>query len=165
MSGETRVTFAEFDARINRLANALLDLGLAENARVAVLIENRRNDFLNEDHVIDENDVFVNVAPLTHAARNHVHKYYVKGATNIVLDRFDPEIVLATIEREQAMGVMLVPTMLVRLLRCDRLDAFDCSSPTSATPGATGGPTRASGAARWISDAMPTRFGACASPA
>ena len=253
MSGETRVTFAEFDARINRLANALLDLGLAENARVAVLIENSpqavearfaimkaglcmvplntrqstaeqteivnhseaacliasaawsgrgadlmkssprvqrfifgdsagtgaldyerllavssarspelavsihaleriaytsgttgtpkgvmrsflnfiarlRNDFLNEDHVIDENDVFVNVAPLTHAARNHVHKYYVKGATNVVLDRFDPELVLTTIERERATGVMLVPTMLVRLLRFDRLDAFDIRS-------------------------------------
>lgn len=250
VSGERRITFAEFDERINRLANALLDIGLAENARVAVLIENSpqavearfaimkaglcmvplntrqataeqvevvlhseaacliasaawsgrgaeirkvcphvqhfiageevaagvldyekllatsstrspevavsvhaleriaytsgttgtpkgvmrsflnfvarlRNDFLNEDHVIDENDVFVNVAPLTHAARNHVHKYYVKGGTNVVLDRFEAEVVLATIERERATGVMLVPTMLERLLRYERLGSFD----------------------------------------
>ncbi len=252
MYRDTRVTFAEFDARINRLANALLGFGLEDNARVAVLIENSplavevrfaimkaglcmvplntrqslaeqaavvehseatclivsegfaergrdlmsrcaglkwtvagapipdalayerllhessdrapdifvsihaleriaytsgttgtpkgvmrsflnfiarlRNDFLNEDHVIDERDVFVNVAPLTHAARNHVHKYYVKGAVNIVMDRFDPEHLLATIERERATGVMLVPTMLVRLLRHERLGAFDTSS-------------------------------------
>jgi acyl-CoA synthetase (AMP-forming)/AMP-acid ligase II len=248
--GERRITFADFDDRINRLANALLDLGLDDNARVAVLIENSpeavevrfaimkaglcmvplntrqtvreqtevvrhsgsacliasamwsdrgvelrkacpcighfisdgdapagvrrygellatssarspevtvsvhaleriaytsgttgspkgvmrsflnfiarlRNDFLNEDHVIDEHDVFLNVAPLTHAARNHVHKYYVKGGTNIVLDKFDAEEVLTTIERERATGVMLVPTMLERLLRYERLGAFD----------------------------------------
>jgi acyl-CoA synthetase (AMP-forming)/AMP-acid ligase II len=84
-----------------------------------------RNDFVNEDRVVDEQDVFVNVAPLTHAARNHVHKYYVKGATNIVMDRFDPDQVLETIERERATGVMLVPTMLVRLLRHERLDTYD----------------------------------------
>jgi long-chain acyl-CoA synthetase len=249
---DTRITFAEFDARINRLANALLGLGLEENARVAALIENSplavevrfalmkaglcmvplntrqaaaeqaevvahsestclivsetftergrelmarcpgvkwviaggglpgaleyeallagsgdqapetfvsihaleriaytsgttgtpkgvmrsflnfiarlRNDFLNEDHVIDERDVFLNVAPLTHAARNHVHKYYVKGAVNIVMDRFDPEAVLATIERERVTGVMLVPTMLVRLLRFERLAEFNAST-------------------------------------
>jgi len=253
VSGERRITFAEFDERINGLANGLLDVGLAENARVAVLIENSpqavearfaimkaglcmvplntrqatveqvevvqhseaacliasaawsgrgaeirkacprvqyfiadenaaagaldyekllatssarspevavsvhaleriaytsgttgtpkgvmrsflnfvarlRNDFLNEDHVIDENDVFVNVAPLTHAARNHVHKYYVKGGTNVVLDRFDAEVVLATIERERGTGVMLVPTMLERLLRYERLGSFDIGS-------------------------------------
>src|SRR5262249_44752149 len=37
---DRRVTFAEFDARINRLANALLGLGLPANARGAVLVEN-----------------------------------------------------------------------------------------------------------------------------
>jgi acyl-CoA synthetase (AMP-forming)/AMP-acid ligase II len=87
-----------------------------------------RNDFVNEDRVVDEHDVFVNVAPLTHAARNHVHKYYVKGATNVIMDRFDPDQVLGAIERERATGVMLVPTMLVRLLRHERLDAYDVSS-------------------------------------
>ena len=250
--GERRATFAEFDARVNRLANALLQLGLEDNARIAALIENSpqalevrfalmksglcmvplntrqavreqadvvnhseatclvvsaawatrgrdllplcphvkwviasaplpgaldyervlgessdlapeplidgdaleriaytsgttgtpkgvmrsftnllarlRNDFLNEDCVIDERDVFLNVAPLTHAARNHVHKYYVKGATNIVMDHFDADTILATIERERATGIMLVPTMLIRLLRHERLEAFDTSS-------------------------------------
>jgi acyl-CoA synthetase (AMP-forming)/AMP-acid ligase II len=251
--GDRRITFAAFDARINRLANALLDLDLGDNARVAVLVENSpqalevrfaimkaglcmvplnerqsvleqaavvnhseatclissrfwrargrelrcacplvktfihgepdekigldyervltassehspdivvsvhtleriaytsgttgtpkgvmrsflnfvarlRNDFVNEDRVVDEHDVFVNVAPLTHAARNHVHKYYVKGATNVIMDRFEPEPVLSTIERERATGVMLVPTMLVRLLRHERLDSYDLGS-------------------------------------
>jgi acyl-CoA synthetase (AMP-forming)/AMP-acid ligase II len=252
--GDRRITFAAFDARINRLANALLDLDLGDNARVAVLVENSpqalearfaimkaglcmvplnerqsatehvavvnhseatcliasrlwtsrgqdlvracplvktfihggpgaaavgldyervlatsierspdvvvsihaleriaytsgttgtpkgvmrsflnfvarlRNDFVNEDRVVDEHDVFVNVAPLTHAARNHVHKYYVKGATNVIMDRFDPDLVLSTIERERATGVMLVPTMLVRLLRHERLSAYDVGS-------------------------------------
>jgi acyl-CoA synthetase (AMP-forming)/AMP-acid ligase II len=251
--GEHRIAFEEFDARVNRLANALLDLNLGDNARVAALVENSpqalevrfaimkaglcmvpvntrqsaseqaevvshseaacliasplwsergleivracplvktflrgagtaadgldyegvlgasvdrspdvvvsihaleriaytsgttgtpkgvmrsflnfiarlRNDFVNEDRVVDENDVFVNVAPLTHAARNHVHKYYVKGATNVVMDRFDPDLVLSTIERERATGVMLVPTMLVRLLRHEGLRAYDLGS-------------------------------------
>jgi len=252
--GEQRIAFAAFDARINRLANVLLNLDLGDNARVAVLVENSpqalearfaimkaglcmvplnerqaaaeqaavvshseatcliasrlwssrgqelrrlcplvrtfihsgpevaavgldyeralaassagspdivvsvhaleriaytsgttgtpkgvmrsflnfvarlRNDFVNEDHVVDERDVFVNVAPLTHAARNHVHKYYVKGATNVIMERFNPDLVLSTIERERATGVMLVPTMLVRLLRHERLGAYDLGS-------------------------------------
>jgi acyl-CoA synthetase (AMP-forming)/AMP-acid ligase II len=57
-----------------------------------------------------------------------VHKYYVKGATNVIMDGFDPQTLLATIERERATAIMLVPTMLVRLLRDGRLDAFDTSS-------------------------------------
>jgi len=84
-----------------------------------------------------EHDVFVNVAPLTHAARNHVHKYYVKGATNVIMDRFDPDLVLSTIERERATGVMLVPTMLVRLLRHERLSAYDVGSLRLISVGTT----------------------------
>src|SRR5262245_6962046 len=38
--GSNRITFREFDARINRLANALRELSFGENARVAVLVEN-----------------------------------------------------------------------------------------------------------------------------
>ena len=40
VSGETRLTFAQFAQRVNRLANALLDLGLEKGDRVAFLDRN-----------------------------------------------------------------------------------------------------------------------------
>ena len=39
---DTRITFADFDARINRLANALLGLGLDENAYLQRLLDDLR---------------------------------------------------------------------------------------------------------------------------
>ncbi|MBI5968263.1 MAG: AMP-binding protein, partial [Deltaproteobacteria bacterium] len=39
-----------------------------------------RNDFLNQDYLISSQDVMLNVAPLTHAAREHFRKHYLKGS-------------------------------------------------------------------------------------
>ena len=56
-----------------------------------------RNDFLNEDQMTTADDVMLNVAPLTHAARGPLRKHYMKGARNIILRDFSEEAVLATI--------------------------------------------------------------------
>ena len=40
MCGDCRLTFADFNARVNRVANALLDLGLCKGDKVATLLDN-----------------------------------------------------------------------------------------------------------------------------
>jgi acyl-CoA synthetase (AMP-forming)/AMP-acid ligase II len=87
-----------------------------------------RNDFLNEDLATTADDVMLNVAPLTHAARNILHKYYVKGARNIILHDFREAEVLGTIAAERVTATMLVPTMLIRLVVDPTIGQYDLTS-------------------------------------
>ena len=75
-----------------------------------------RNDFLNEEQLTGPDDVMLNVAPLTHAARVLFRKHYLKGARNLIFNRFDEEAILQTIERERVTTAMFVPTMIIRLV-------------------------------------------------
>jgi acyl-CoA synthetase (AMP-forming)/AMP-acid ligase II len=65
-----------------------------------------------------EDLVYLCPAPLYHAAglqwSGAVHEI---GGTLVILDKFDPERLLAVIERERVTHVQLVPTMMVRLLK------------------------------------------------
>ncbi|OGK83910.1 MAG: hypothetical protein A2X52_00655, partial [Candidatus Rokubacteria bacterium GWC2_70_16] len=83
---------------------------------------------INLDQPIGPGDVNLNVGPLTHAAGLMFTAYYVRGATNVILDRFDPEAVLAAIERLRVTSVLLVPSMLVRMLRVPGLERRDLRS-------------------------------------
>jgi acyl-CoA synthetase (AMP-forming)/AMP-acid ligase II len=87
-----------------------------------------RNDFWNEDQMTTADDVMLNVAPLTHAARGPLRKHYVKGARNIILKDFHAETVFATIAQERVTAAMFVPTMLIRLVLHPQVPAYDLSS-------------------------------------
>jgi len=87
-----------------------------------------RNDFLNEDQMTTADDVMLNVALLTHAARGPLRKHYVKEARNIILRDFNEEAVFAIIERERVTAAMFVPTMLIRLVLHPQVHAYDLSS-------------------------------------
>ncbi|MFQ5917988.1 MAG: long-chain-fatty-acid--CoA ligase, partial [Candidatus Binatia bacterium] len=87
-----------------------------------------RNDFMNHDDLITTEDIMLNVAPLTHAARALFHKYYIIGACNIILRRFKEEEVLDTIQKERVTATMFVPTMIVRLLLHPKVQEYDKSS-------------------------------------
>lgn len=94
-----------------------------------------RNDFLNQDCLVDENDIMLNVAPLTHAARVPFLKFYIKGACNIILRRFQEEEVLQTIQKERVTAAMFVPTMIVRLVLFPKIRNYDTSSLKQITFG------------------------------
>ena len=67
---------------------------------------------------INENAVYLSPAPLYHAAPLRwsmtVHKI---GGTVVVMERFDPEAALATIEKYQITDSQFVPTHFVRMLK------------------------------------------------
>lgn len=84
--------------------------------------------FMNADRLISKEDVFLHVAPLTHAAGYYSTPFYLKGAKHIILDKFDPTLLLKTIEKEKVTCTLLVPTMIVVLLEQDNIRSYDLRS-------------------------------------
>ena len=74
------------------------------------------NHFSAMEYGLGIDDAMLHVGPLTHAAGVHLLPCYLRGARNIVADKFDPEQVLAQIAGERISQLMVVPTMLSRLL-------------------------------------------------
>jgi fatty-acyl-CoA synthase len=65
---------------------------------------------------LGEDDVLLHTQPLSHGAHVFVLPCVMRGARQVVLPRFDPNAVLATIAAERVTVLKLVPTMLHRLL-------------------------------------------------
>ncbi|MFH1758651.1 MAG: long-chain-fatty-acid--CoA ligase [Pseudomonadota bacterium] len=86
------------------------------------------NVLMNLDQPIGPSDVNLNCGPLTHAAGLMMMVYYSRGATNIVLPRFEEEEVLKTIECQGVTAVLLIPTMFYRLLLSPSLKSYNLSS-------------------------------------
>ena len=68
------------------------------------------------------------IAPLTHAAGLIVLGFVIKGAVNIILPAFDPELVLSTIEKEKVTHLFLPPTAVYALLSHPKTTQMDFSS-------------------------------------
>ncbi len=75
-----------------------------------------------------EGDAMLHVCPLTHATSLYVIPHYIRGARNIILDRFDIESFLGTIEQEHITATWVVPTILRRLVDDPRTSRYDLSS-------------------------------------
>ncbi len=71
---------------------------------------------------------YLAVAPITHVAGTKVMPTLVLGGTVHLMKGFDPERVLATIQRERINMTLLVPTMIYVLLDHPGLDKTDLSS-------------------------------------
>jgi acyl-CoA synthetase (AMP-forming)/AMP-acid ligase II len=84
---------------------------------------------------IDENSIYLTPAPLYHAAPLHYSMTAQRlGATVVVMEHFDAEAALRTIEKYKVTASQWVPTMFVRMLKmppADRLK-YDVSSLKSA---------------------------------
>ena len=79
----------------------------------------------------NENAIYLSPAPLYHAAPLRWCMSFTRlGATLVVMDKFDPETYLATIEKHKITHTQLVPTMFVRMLKLpeDARNKYDVSS-------------------------------------
>ena len=103
-----------------RPKGAIWPFGMSYHSVTSVLI--------NMDRPMGPEDVNLNIGPLTHAAGLMMMVYYSKGATNIILPRFDEQNVLETIQRERVTSVLFIPTMLYRLLLRPDIRDYDLSS-------------------------------------
>lgn len=71
---------------------------------------------------------YLAVAPISHVSGTKVLPVLLRGGTVWLVTGFDPEQVLAIIERERIDFTLLVPTMIYTLLDCPALATTDLSS-------------------------------------
>ena len=71
---------------------------------------------------------YLAVAPISHVTGTNLVPVFLKGGTTHLLRQFEPERMLATVERERVNFALVVPTMVYRLLDDPALSRFDLSS-------------------------------------
>ncbi|MBQ0960229.1 AMP-binding protein [Ideonella sp. 4Y11] len=74
------------------------------------------NHFMAMEYGLSVDDAMLHVGPLTHAAGVYLFPCFLRGARNVILDRFDPRSLLAAVEQHRITHLMLVPTMMSRLV-------------------------------------------------
>jgi fatty-acyl-CoA synthase len=89
------------------------------------------------DFDIGWREVFVFVTPMTHAAGCLLLPVLLRQGRCVVLERFDPELLLSTIQAEGATATLVVPTMLYMLLDHPRRDAYDVGTLRNVLYGAS----------------------------
>lgn len=78
-------------------------------------INSLNNVFIDEMN-IDHSDAILHVASLAHGGGTKVLPHFVKGATNILMDKFDVELFLQYIEKYGVTSTWMVPTMINMLV-------------------------------------------------
>jgi acyl-CoA synthetase (AMP-forming)/AMP-acid ligase II len=86
------------------------------------------NFFAALEYALGHEHSMVHVGPLTHAAGNYIIPYYMRGARNIVMSRFDPEALQDVVAKERVTHLLLVPTMITRMLEHLDTSKYDLSS-------------------------------------
>jgi acyl-CoA synthetase (AMP-forming)/AMP-acid ligase II len=101
------------------------------------------NFFAALEYRLGVEDAIAHVGPLNFATRNYLDPYFLRGARNVILSRFDPEELQAVAARERVTHLMLVPTMIVRLLESLRPKRHDLSALTRINYGTAPMPVEA----------------------
>ncbi|MBF8739786.1 AMP-binding protein [Pseudomonas guariconensis] len=73
-------------------------------------------------------DVMAHVGPITHASGMQLMPLLAVGACNLLLERYDDQLLLETIQRERVTRLFLVPAMINRLVNFPGVERFDLSS-------------------------------------
>ena len=89
------------------------------------------------DFGVGWHEVFVFATPMTHAAGCLLLPVLLRQGRCVILERFDPGLLLATIEAERATATLLVPTMIYMLLDHPGRAAHDVSSLRNVLYGAS----------------------------
>lgn len=86
---------------------------------------------------IAEHEAFVFVTPMTHASGCLILPVLLRQGRCVVLDRFEPDLLLRTLQDERATATLLVPTMIYALLDHPSTKSFDLSHLRNVLYGAS----------------------------
>jgi acyl-CoA synthetase (AMP-forming)/AMP-acid ligase II len=73
-------------------------------------------------------DVMAHVGPITHASGMQLMPLLAVGACNLLLERYDDQLLLESIQRERVTRLFLVPAMINRLVNFQGVERYDLSS-------------------------------------
>jgi acyl-CoA synthetase (AMP-forming)/AMP-acid ligase II len=91
----------------------------SQRARIAATI-----NMLLDEFSAGERDGMLHMAPMSHGSGSKLLAYFVRGARNITLPKFDPEMFFEAVASGAATSTFVVPTMIRLLL--DALDGRSC---------------------------------------
>ncbi|MDO8476186.1 MAG: long-chain-fatty-acid--CoA ligase [Candidatus Rokubacteria bacterium] len=79
---------------------------------------------------VDERSINLNFLPMFFSASINctIWPHLYAGATNVILEKFSPQVVLGTIQAERATYMEVVPTMIISLLQFPDIRKYDLSS-------------------------------------
>src|SRR3989304_5450412 len=90
---------------------------------------------LIDEYSVNGDDGIVHAAPLSHGSGSKILAYFIRGARNIFLRKFDPVHFFRTVEDHQGTSTFLVPTMLRMLLDAPERAQFNLVSLRNITYG------------------------------
>lgn len=83
---------------------------------------------LIDEMKVERGDVLLTVAPMAHGGGTKIFPHFIRGAVNVVLPKYSPELLCRTIQEEKVTTVWMVPTMITMLLEYPDIHKFDLSS-------------------------------------
>lgn len=122
-------------------------------------------NMLSDELDLRRGDAMLHVAPLTHGSGSKMLAYWIRGGRSVMLDHFDPELTLWTIEKEHITGTFLVPTMINALVEVAQARRFKTSSLRNVTyGGAPISPDRIRQAIDTFGQVFVQVYGSCEAP-
>ncbi|XP_064454914.1 luciferin 4-monooxygenase-like [Ornithodoros turicata] len=92
--------------------------------------------------LMDGNDVFLATAPLMHVSGTWLTGcLFSVGATMVMLNSNDPEVLLPALEKYKATATLLFPTYAQKLLQCPLLDKYETRTLKTVLIGGTPTPS------------------------
>lgn len=110
-------------------------------------------------------DAMVHVGSVAHGSGSKILAYYLRGARNIMVAKWDPQAFLRLVESERATGSFMVPTMMASLCEEAARGRFDLASlKTVSYGGAPIAPAKLQEAMRTIGNVFVQVYGSCEAP-
>jgi len=110
-------------------------------------------------------DAMVHVGSVAHGSGSKILAYFLRGARNVMVAKWDPEAFLRLVERERATGSFMVPTMMAALCEPAAKGRFDLRSlKTISYGGAPIAPARLQEAMRTLGNVFVQVYGSCEAP-
>ncbi|MEZ4333676.1 MAG: AMP-binding protein [Myxococcota bacterium] len=110
-------------------------------------------------------DAMVHVGSVAHGSGSKILAYYLRGARNVMVPKWDPEAFLSLVERERATGSFMVPTMMASLTEAAAGGRFDLRSlKTISYGGAPIAPARLQESMRILGNVFVQVYGSCEAP-
>jgi acyl-CoA synthetase (AMP-forming)/AMP-acid ligase II len=132
----------------------------SQRARVASTF-----NMLLDEYSANENDGMIHVAPMSHGSGSKILAYFIRGARNITLPKFEPGLFFEAVTTAGGTSTFVVPTMIRMLLDAPERHAYDLSGIRNITYGGAPMPAALAEEALAVFGPVITQvYGSCEAP-
>ena len=122
-------------------------------------------NMLTDELAIGPGDAMAHIGAMAHGSGSKVLAFFLRGARNIPVAKFDPEQFLDLVERDRVTNTFVVPTMIAMLVEAAARSRADISSLKSVSyGGAPIAPSRLREAMEALGNIFVQVYGSCEAP-